>query len=442
MPDLVLGHGPSGVRAAAALGGECLLLDPDVEAGGVRFPELPEGLGHALGTQGGAGAIKAAYGAAPDLAPGATGRRLVVDGATVDLPMRRRGLAQVLPQDDAARILTEQARIYARAHLRKVIGGGAEERTYQDWVVTRFGETAYELLHEPYAARRWGDPGLLNVSVAWIHHGPADGQDRVALGASPESGWRSLVARAGQRIGGVVLESLEVVDGRVARVLTDQGAHDVDGRLIYTGPLPALGELLGDALDEGLRWDLARLGHRHRVQVALQVEGQDRDLSAELHVVRGDAPFFRLTAPRHLPGCSELSSTLIAHLSCQDGDGTWQATDEDLARRVVSALPALGLPSASAGGARVQRYPAFDPAWVGPWHPVMVRVLLAMKALGIELAGRAGAYQWVDPGRELLHLAALQGAGAGDPRELVRTLLDPPVKPDVARLTMAQFVTG
>ncbi len=442
MPDLVLGRGPAGVRVAAALGGDTLLIEAEAEPGGIRWPELPEGLGHAAAGGGGADAVRAAYGAAPALDDLAATRRLLVDGATLDLPMRRRGLAQVLPQDDAARILAEQARLYARGHLRRVIGGGSEERSYADWVTQRFGEHAYRLLHGPYAARRWGDPERLNVSVAWLHHGPRQDGGRVALGATPESGWRTLVARVGERQGGTNVEALEVSQGRVQAVRTDQGTLAVSGRVIWARPLPELVPLLGEAIEEGLRWDLSRLGTRHRLQVALKVEGGAAELPAELHVVRGDAPFFRLTNPARLPGCSGLAGLVLAHLSADPGDGVWQAADDELARRVVAALPGLGLPAASASEARVQRLPDHDPAWHGPWHPVMVRALLALRALGIELAGRAGAYQWVDPGRELLHAAALETAAGEDPRELARTLLDPPVKTDLDRLTMAHFVTA
>lgn len=442
MPDLVIGHGPAGVRAAAVLGEHTLLLETDTVPGGVTAPELPEGLGHALAADGAADAVRSAYGAAPTLESRCVERVVLIGGHQVALPISRAALRRVLPQDDAVRILAEQGRIFARAQVRKLVGGGAEERTYRDWVVQRFGEHAYHLLHQPYAARRWGEPEQLNVSLARLHHETDPAAARVALGVSPEVGWQSLVSRAGAREGGLSLEALEVADGRVAAVRTAQGRHQVDGRLIYTGPLSRLVTLLGDAIGDGLRWDLRRLGARHRIQVAVPIDGSGRDLPAELHVVRGDAPFFRVTSPAQLPGCSELASTLIAHISCDEDDGAWQATDDALARQVVAALPGLGLPKGSAAAARVQRLPHHDPAWTGPWHPVMVRVLLGMQSLGIELAGRSGAYQWVDPGQELRHAAALVGGAAADPRELARTLLDPPIPGPRSRVTLAHFVTA
>ncbi len=442
MPDLVLGHGPSGVRMAALLGPDTLLIEPHQQPGGLEHPDLPEDLGHGLADEGGAAVVAQAYGDAPSLESTATSRRLVVNGVEVGLPMERGRLARVLPHEDAVRVVAEQARIFAGSHLRKLVGGGSEERTYRDWVVQRFGERAYQLLHAPYAARRWGDPERLNVSMAWLHHVASEGSGRVALGASPAKGWETLVSGVNAREAGVEVEALEVVDGKVASVRTSTGRLEVDGRLFYTGPLPRLVDLLGDALDEGLRWDLGRMEHRHRIQVAVRVDGDTGDLPAELHVVRGDAPFFRVTAPGVLPGCGELASVLVTHLSCREEDEVWQASDEEIARRVVAALPAVGLPVASARGARVERLAHYDPAWIGAWHPVLVRVLLAMQSLGVALSGRSGAYQWADPGRELLHLQALATAESVDPRELARTLLDPPVRGTAGRITMAEFVTA
>jgi protoporphyrinogen oxidase len=251
-----------------------------------------------------------------------------------------------------------------------------------------------------------------------------------------------LVARAGSREASVTVEAIEVVDGRVSAVRTNKGRHDIDGRLVYTGPLPKLASLLGDAIDDGLRWDLSRLVYRHRVQVSVTLENREADLAAELHVLSADSPFFRITTPGSLPGGSELASVLTAHLTCFDGDELWESSDDDLGRQVVGALAPLGLSGVQTAAIRVQRFAHYDPAWIGSWHPVMIRVLLAMEKLGLELAGRSGAYQWVDPGRELLHLAALSADASSNARELVRTLLDPPVKGDAQRITMAHFVTA
>jgi len=385
-------------------------------------------------------AIEAAYGGAPELGHEARERGLWLDGQVVALPLERARLARALPPEDAARLIGHQARILARRLARRIVGGGSEERSYRDWVVQRFGEPAYELLHSPYARRRWGDPERLSASVARLHHGEDRTARRVALGTAPAAGWRTLVRRAGRREGGQTVEALEIAGGRVQAVRTDQGRQEVSGRVFWAGALPHLGTLLGDALDDGTRWDLARLGCRHRVQVACEVGEAAASLPAELHIVRGEAPFFRLTRPGLLPGAGELSGVVVAHLCRAPGDGLWEQSDAELGETVSGALAQLGLPSGVE--ARVQRLTDYDPCWVGPWHPVLVRAAEALSPLGIHLAGRSAAYEWVDAGRELLHVAALAAGDAVPARELARTLLDPPVVGSGQRPSMARFVTA
>ena len=62
-------------------------------------------------------------------------------------------------------------RARARRVKQRFVGGGFEERTYRDWVVQRFGDSAYFALYRDYAERRWGPPELTSVSAARVYHG-------------------------------------------------------------------------------------------------------------------------------------------------------------------------------------------------------------------------------------------------------------------------------
>ncbi len=374
--------------------------------------------------------------------PEATRRALWVGGRLVDLPLSRLRLREILPEGEYLRSLGDQARARAKVILRHFVGGGAEERTYRDWVVQRYGSLTYESLHAPYARNRWGDPGVLNVSLARLHHAAVEEVPRVALGDSPRAGWEALCAGI-QSEEGVEVESLGVKDGRVRQLRTAEGSRDVDA-LYCACPVAQVLAWLGDEVEAGLKWDVSRLPHRHRVQVAFPVIGGEdvtRGLPEEIHVVHADAPFFRLTRPEALPGAGDLAGWLVAHLSMGPSDRRWSLSDTDLCNVVAEGLASLGL-HVFVGEGRVERFRAYDPGWVGPWHPVQIRVLAALEALGITMVGRVGGYRWLDPGQELAVGMALGSEEASHPREIFRVLADPPVRALDEDTSLDAFVTG
>src|SRR5690606_957661 len=95
----------------------------------------------------------------------------------------------------------------------------------------------------------------------------------------------AVLAAGGEVLEGVGIEQLELVDGRIAAVLTDVGREHVE-RLLFVDASPrTVGTWLpAEVLDEGWRFDLARLEGRQAAQVTLPVAGADA-LPWELHVV-------------------------------------------------------------------------------------------------------------------------------------------------------------
>jgi hypothetical protein len=319
-------------------------------------------------------------------------------------------------------------------------------RTYQDWVVQQFGRKTFEALHGPYARKRWGEPALLNVSMARVHHvEPGPDLRVVALGASPAQGWGHLVDQVGQFVGDQCVTGLRVEDGQVRSVQTEEGEWEVEPPLFCVRSAAEVLAWLGDAVPDALRWDVARLPTRHRIQVVLQAfqgAGVAGRLPAEIHVIDGDLPLFRINCPHLLPGDELAPGTLVAHLSVGPSSALWKLPDRALAEQVSAALSSAGVPATDPETALVVRLRHYDPGWTGPWHPAHGRVVAALGALGIHLVGRAGAYRWMNPVQEWKLAQALAGEGAAPCWELYRTLCDPPVllQDDAPRLD--SFVTG
>ena len=422
MPKVVIGGGPSGVRAAAALG--ALLLEPEGQAGGIVHPEFGEDRGVA-GAQD-AQSIDEGYGAAPAVR---LARGVLVRGAVQTLPLRRRQLPQML-REGSARALNDWSQTRGRQALRSLIGGGHEERSYRDWVVHRHGAAAFNLLFSSWAARRFGAPERASVSLAHLHHSIPE-QAEVALGQSPEAGWKALLGRVPEVRTWVGIEGIEFEDGRAARVRTDEWTLDVDGPLYVAAPMAELADWLDDQVPTEILRELRKRPTRHRIQVGLRMAGSMPD---ELHVL-DDAPFFRLNRAGALGGDDSL---VVAHLSCDDQNPLWTSGEARVAEQIAHAASALGFGAAEAVG--VQRLPDYDPVWTTePWHPAHVRVCAALEQAGIQLVGRAATYRWVDAGQELAFAAGL-GANPQDWHELQRTILDPPVRPDDERASLTRFV--
>lgn len=420
--SVVLGGGPSGVRAAVALG--ATLLEAEGQAGGVVHPSLGEDRG--VSSVDRAQSVDEGYGSAPRVS---LRQALLVKGKVVDLPLKRRQLPKML-QSGSAAALRDWAQTRGRRAAQSLLGGGHEERSYRDWVVHRHGEAAFRLLFSSWAARRFGAPEQASVSLAHLHHAlPAT--DLVGLGRSPEAGWTSLVEGLADLRTWVGIEGIECDEGRAARVRTDEWTLDLEGPLFCAAPLPELAEWLGDELDPVLQREMRSLRCRHRLQVGLHCT---TSLPDEVHVL-DDAPFFRISRVEPLGGEPGL---LVAHISCDDDHPLWASGEDRVAEEVVASFAALGLGRAEAAG--VQRLPDHDPCWrVDPWHPKHVRVAQAMAERSIFLVGRSAGFRWMDPGQELQYVSALK-ADPSSWHELQRTLLDPPVLPDEEHLSITRFL--
>ncbi|MCB9745932.1 MAG: hypothetical protein H6740_25380 [Alphaproteobacteria bacterium] len=431
MKSMVLGGGPSALRAAARVEGAGWLVPPGERR---RAPQLPEDRGVAEASPQGLELLRAAYGAAPRV--DRLDQGLWLNGRAHTLPLRRRSLLEVFPPELAPGALRGWLRARGKAELRKIIGGGLEQRCYRDWAVQRFGEGVYQHLYASYGAARFGDPTQVNISAARLAHSLGPRHPLVSLGGGPEAGWQRLEQAAAAPVEAPI-RSVEIADKRVSAVITEDTRFEIEGPLWCAVSPARLAGWLGSWIPVELRTSMLRLRSRHRVQVALRRVGGGAELPAELHVA-DPAPFFRVSRPGALPGASGLDGVLIVHLSLSAEDPRWSGSDAALIDELVAAFEQLGLPRVEAQGAVVDRIAEYDPEWLGPWHPFHVRINDALAKLGIQLVGRAGMHRHVDASQELELVDALLQA----PRkahEHARVLLDPPVKLDDQQASFTRF---
>ena len=414
MPPVLIGSGPCALRAAAAIP-EVQWLDASPRV--VDHPHLPIDMG-LFEDHGNSEIVRELAGAAPAVT---LRSEMLAKGRRLELPFRRRELARMLPLQGAQRALTDWTKTRANIKAREVIGGGHEQRSYQDWVVYRYGRALYEQLHAPYALRRFGQPEAAAIALAKIHHGVTASPGWARFGERATTAHESLLAHSQREAAD--FEGVEIKEGRVCAVYTDQGRVETE-RLFWAGPLPELAEWLEGEIPEVLAVDMGRLRNRHRIEAFLPMPGAEL-LPDVLHVV-DKAPFFRVT-PVSMQDNGELDG-VCCHMAVDDGSPEWGMGDARLLVQCAEALSILEIGRADESKGLLRRISDYDPAWqVGRWFPDVTRVTQALSGMGISLVGRSAAYRWMDPGQSL-RLARTIGLDPDSWHEALRTQVDPPIK--------------
>lgn len=428
---VVIGTGPDGLRAAAALAvhGESVLLlqQGDGSAGLVRT-DLPEQDGSIRVP---AGADRSAFekvlGPLRDVPPP---RLSVARGGTVrPLPLRPDAVAGLLPGGMRRRAARAWVRARGRNALAELVGGGQEERTVRDWVVRRMGVPAYEVLYSDYSARRWGAPGRrLGASLARRHHFIPDAAPRVLAAGGPEGVLSALAERvqsAGEVRTSVAIERFHVEAGRVVGVVLESGETiESDGVWVEDTPARAVA-WLGDSASAGLVVDAGRLPAVGRARVGLHgVEVSSGDV---VHLLDEGLSGWRV-------------------MGLGDGDAVVDCTLDgppgaSLAAQVAAEVRDAGLGDARPDGSPVEWERDAVALWEVTTPAVLREVLGPLDAAGVVMVGARGAVADLGPGEALA--LALHHISAEPPnlREAQRRFVQAPTRIDDLGARITRFVT-
>jgi protoporphyrinogen oxidase len=286
-------------------------------------------------------------------------------GRAFRYPLEAKDLLSNLGIGENARALAG----YGRARLRQAIAPGPE-RTFEDWVVARFGRPLYETFFGPYTQKLWGIPPdrisadwaaeritLLNLGEAalrmtGVHRPPIRTYARRYL--YPRWGMGQLyeaMAREVELLGGDVRTSsrvvgLEVEANRVVgvRVETPRGADLIPTReVLSTLPLTELVSYLRRPapLAPAPR---PRLRFRSLVFLNLMLRRADFSENTWMYVASGNLRISRIQEPkRRSPSMTPDGRTsIMLEIPCEAGDAIWSATDSDLKELARKELAVLG----------------------------------------------------------------------------------------------------
>ena len=410
MHAVVIGGSPSAQRAAATLasqGREVTLVAPRLDD-----HALPEGRGAWISDGGPAGQplALALYGGTSPLQ---ASRALRTSRLTLPLPLSTASLARLLPPAAIPAAAQGWARARAANALADLIGGGQEQRSFQDWLSRRLGPAATDALFGDYARRRFGDPADLSCNVARLLTAPAH-----TLYA-PNQPLPNLQQFHIQHLAA----SITRIEGAGPEKTITTSSRTLSGQVFVDAPPSEVLSWLGTPADTGIAVDARHLRARTRAQVCLRAPELPKDLPFESHVLDNTARFYRITRPGALPGYTHLSDRLSVHYALDDQAAL--LPDDALIQDATDALSRLHLPTLPTD-AIVRRTPHAQPAWSSVHLSRLRRYALALDEAHVRPVGRAGTHSLRDPSEELAYLHHICQPEASA-RVCIRDWLEPPV---------------
>jgi protoporphyrinogen oxidase len=372
---VVLGGGACGMTAALTLqraGAEVTVLERERRVGGLCGTQERRGFRFDLGGHRFISRSAALIEMVKDL----LGEELLVRRRSSAVLYRGRRFHYPLQLDDIVRTigLAPGARMIAShgaERLRQWIRR-EPDRSFEDWVVHRFGRELYQAFFGPYTEKLWGIPpteissdwaaqriSLLSLSdvVLRLLHLRSGGArtyarrylyPRLGIGQIFERMAEATASLGGQLVTGARVIGLGVARGKVAavRYADDHGEHELAcDAVVSTLALPALARMVaGRALPGEVDRSASRLRFRGIRLCNVLLDLPEVSPHTWMYVSEPRYLMARIQEPRHRspfaapPG----QTSLMLEIPCAVGDEVWSAPDPAIYDRVMDDLADLG----------------------------------------------------------------------------------------------------
>ncbi len=345
--------------------------------------------------------------------------RLYLRGHLVDYPLRLGNLARALGPAVCLRLGLGYALAVARG-----LAAGRPARSYEEYIVRRFGRPAYRLVFEPLADKVWGDPSRLHPEMARTRV-PASGGLEVILKLLgfrkettetnaefffyPRQGFGDLTQVLAERIaemGGAVLTDAKITgvergEGRVTSVAARVGGEPRSfacDTLVSSIPLSTLGQLIFSRPDEEFNRAVEGLQFRHLILVYLFLKKPLAMADQWVFVPEREFIFSRIFEQKQMnPDLGPVDRTcLCCDFTCTEESAEWKAEDGALAERCMEGLAACRIATQSdlCGHLVIRRrnfYPRYDLQYAEKMQIVSDRLRQVDQLL---LTGRIGMYNY------------------------------------------------
>ena len=250
---------------------------------------------------------------------------------------------------------------------------GYDDTSFEDWIVSRFGRTLYEIYFGMYTEKLWGIPGT-SISADWAAQRISlinlwdvakrllgQGGDetprtylsefiypKYGIGSIPDRMAEKIEAAGGEIICNAPVVGLTLDEGRITEVtFEEQGTARklACDAVINTVPLPEMIEMLGKVeTAEDLRV-LKNMRFRALRFLNLTLDFPEVSDNTWIYVPEKKYLFMRVQEPRNWSpyNAPDGKTSLILELACNRGDAIWEEDDEVLFRQCVPQLIELGL---------------------------------------------------------------------------------------------------
>jgi len=326
---------------------------------------------------------------------------------------------------------------------------GRSDRSFEDWVVSRFGRTLYDIYFGMYTEKLWGIPpsqisadwaaqriSLINLwdvfvrLLGWSEDTPRTYltefiYPRYGIGTIPDRMAERFTAASGRIVTDAEVTELVQKDGRITDVRFQEGGSQQSlpcDQVLSTVPLPGLVQSLG--LNDAAEQLRAVQGMRFR---ALRFLNLTLDFPAVsdntwIYVPEPNYLFFRVQEPRNWSRylSPEGKTSLILELSCNLGDSMWHESDDVLYRACIPQLVELGLLRSDQVGKvldcfstyMTHAYPIYD---LGYRRRIDTALELCDRVPNLVTLGRQGLFRYNNMDHSL-KMAFDAAAHWGDPR--------------------------
>ena len=428
-PTIVLGAGIAGLTAGLELarrGAEVVILEKNAHAGGLARTLSLDGFrfdlgGHRFHSNNPQVVRWVQELLGDELQVVERASHIYINGRFVDYPLRMPGALRAFPPGEAARMGLS----YLRAALRRSDG---EDRSFEDWVVRRFGRRVFEAFFRPYTEKVWGVP-CDRISADWAaarigipslwqafrqslfppKTPPATAVSRfyypkAGFGAIPKAIARAFEQRGGRILTGASVRNIRPEAGGFslsAETAEGERLTFEAGRVVSTVPLPVLLGAMpeGSGAQEALAAN--RLDYRGLICVFLTIARPQVSADSWTYFPGQDLVFGRTHEPknwsREMVPEPDMTS-LCAEIYTSPGEPAWQQPDEALASRVAADLQRVGwLGEGDVSDALVVRIPYAYPVYDLEYSEKLKRLrgfLGQWKHL--HLVGRTGAFRYMN----------------------------------------------
>lgn len=347
--------------------------------------------------------------------------KIFMRGRFFDYPLKPLNALSGLGPVTVARIVADYALERARMQLtsRPMV-------SLEDWVVSNFGRTMFDLYFKQYSEKVWGLE-CSRISQRWV----AKRIDGLSLTKALKNAFFKFSGRDIPTLAdeflypslgiGRIAERLQQEINRSGRVHTSSRAiklrHDGKGQVLgaqmlnckdaisasagqylSTIPLTSLVAALDPAPPAHVAEAASKLKYRDLIIAAIAVKKERLTDLSWVYIPEQRYLFGRMHEPKMWsPAMAPADSTLVVvEYFCSQGDSIWQRSDTELERIAVEGLVELGfMQPGDVIGAEVVRfvgaYPLFE---VGYERHCEVLYEYLSKFKNLHIAGRGGMFQY------------------------------------------------